>query len=95
VFIYSVSIYRLTECHGFTFTGKNFANTSDVRTSALLEWFKQLGYKFGTEVILNGMPSLLNFMKTYQLDQKFLGHTHTHTHRERERERERERKVIT
>jgi hypothetical protein len=42
------------------------------------EWLylmKLWGYNYGIEVTFNGITSLLNFMKIYQLVQKLLGET--------------------
>jgi hypothetical protein len=42
--------------------------------------------KYGLEVTFNGMTSLLNFIKVYQLDQKLLGGTHRQTDRQTDRQ---------
>jgi hypothetical protein len=41
---------------------------------------------YGVEVIFNGMTSLLNFTKIYQLVQKVLGGTHRQTGRQTDRQ---------
>jgi hypothetical protein len=36
----SLKIYQYTKCHGPMLTGASFASTSEVWTSAILEWLK-------------------------------------------------------
>jgi hypothetical protein len=52
-----------TKCHGPALTSASFASTSEVWTSAILEWLK-LGIKnYAIEVTFNGMTSILVLYK--------------------------------
>jgi hypothetical protein len=43
--VHPLKIYQYTKFHGPTLTGASFASTSEVRTSAILEWLKLRDYK--------------------------------------------------
>jgi hypothetical protein len=76
--VHHLKIYQYTKFHVLTLTGASFASTSEVWTSAILEW--RCGIKnYGVEVTFNGMTSLLNFIKIYHLVQKLLGGTDRQT----------------
>jgi len=81
--VHPLKIYQNTKFHGPTLTGTSFAPTSKVRPP----FWNGCSYgikNYGVEVIFNGMTSLLNFIKIYQLVQKLIGgggQTHRQTHR--------------
>jgi hypothetical protein len=79
-----LSIYQHTKCHSPTLTGSSFASKPEVWTSVILEWLKLEIKKYGADVTFNGMFSPLNFMKIYQLVQKFIswGHSDWQTDRQ-------------
>jgi hypothetical protein len=54
----------------------SFASTSEVWTSAILEWLKVRIKRYGVEVTFDGMTSLLNSIKIYKLVQKLGGRGH-------------------
>jgi hypothetical protein len=71
--VHPLKIYQYTKFRGPTLTGASFASTSEVWTFAILEGWRYGIKKYGVEVTFNGITSLLNFIKIYQLVQKLLG----------------------
>jgi hypothetical protein len=76
-----LKIYQYTKFHGPTLTGADFASTSEaslnVRHFGMVE--KYGIKKYGVAVTFNGIISLLNFIKIYQLVKKLLGGAHKRT----------------
>jgi hypothetical protein len=66
-------------------TGASFASTSEVWTSAILEWLNYGIKKYGVDVTFNGITFLLDLIKIYKLVQKLLG-GHTRTDRQTDRQ---------
>jgi hypothetical protein len=66
-------VHPLKKFHGPTLTGASFASTSEFWTPAILECIRYGIKMYGVEVSFNGMTSLQNFIKIYQLVQKLLG----------------------
>jgi hypothetical protein len=67
-----------TKCYGPTFSGASFAFTSEVwRLQFWNDWSNSI-QNYGVEVTLNGMTSLLNFIKICQLVQMLMQGTHRH-----------------
>jgi hypothetical protein len=50
-----------------------FCITSEVWTSAILEWLRLQHKNYGVEVTFNGMTTVLNFIKIFQFVQKVIG----------------------
>jgi hypothetical protein len=70
--VHPQKIYQHTKFHGPTFTGKTFASTSEVWTSAIFEWRYGV-INYGVKVTFNGRASLLNSIKIYHFVQKLIG----------------------
>jgi hypothetical protein len=66
------------KCHGSALTGASFSSNPEVRHFGMVA---AVGLML--IVIFNGMITLLNFVKAYQLVQKLLGGGQTHTRRGR------------
>jgi hypothetical protein len=69
------------KCYGVTLSGESFTSTSEVWTTAILEWLKLRLTNYDIEFTFSSMHSLLNVLNVYWLVQKLFarggGETHT------------------
>jgi hypothetical protein len=88
--VHPLKIYQYTKFHSPTLTSASFASTSKVWSLAFWNGWSYGIKKYGVEVTFNGMTSLPNFIKIYQLVQKLLGGTHRQTDRQTDRQTNRQ-----
>jgi hypothetical protein len=77
--VHPLNTYQNTKFHNPLLSDTRFAFTSEVWTSAFWNGWIYSIKNYGVEVTFNGMTSLLNLIKLYQLVQKFMGWGQTDT----------------
>jgi hypothetical protein len=77
--VHPLNIYQHTKFHGPTFTGASFASTSEVSTSAILEWLKLPDYKLWLRDHLQWHVLPTEFRKNLQIRSKVTGGTYRQT----------------
>jgi hypothetical protein len=82
-FVNSLKLYQHTKCHCPTLAVPCFASASEIWRPPFCNGWSYSIKNDGIEVTFNVMIFLLNFVKIYQLDQKFLRRPHidARTHR--------------
>jgi hypothetical protein len=82
--VHSLKIYQFAKFHGLTLTGLVQVLHPPQKFECPPFWnaWRSGIKKYGFEVTFNGMTSLLNFIKVYQLVKKLLGGTRRRTDRQ-------------